>query len=343
MFSKESIQNKPKEVELLRREISINLQLSHELIAKMEEFHETEGSLYLVFELLEGTPIISSRTPTLKTVDEVREVIGNLLKALLHLEKKKIVHRDLKPYNILYQKNQKNSNDKTLKLIDFGLATSHSAPRVLYRQCGTPGFIAPEVFKTSRTNFHSILNSKLDVFSVGIIFHYLTFAIYPFGEDDSDVIFERNKKGDFQICGMDEHVLESEDLYGYKLMTLMLARDPEERPSMEEALQHPFFSRKKDKSDIFSGRTTKPLTATIKSSRFGSKGKMDSKPVNKTNNGLMDKIFRSSKQNEDEFGMEEVGEDESEFDVGGMDEGKMMAIRNFGIRAMMPKNKFKEF
>ena len=55
----------------------------------------------------------------------------------------KIIHRDLKLKNILYQ--AKKSKVK-FKLCDFGTAeykeNVDSSPK-----CGTPGYIAPEIFK----------------------------------------------------------------------------------------------------------------------------------------------------------------------------------------------------
>lgn len=323
MFSKEPIENKPKEVQLLRNEIMTNNRLSHPLIAEMYEFHETEGSIYLIFEHLKGTPIISSRTPTLKTSSQVKETILCLLTSLSYLEEKGIVHRDLKPYNILYEEDQHQSTkNPTLKLIDFGLAERHYNSHTLYRQCGTPGFIAPEVFNTPREHFSNILNSKIDIFSVGVIFHYLTFAVYPFGEDESDVIFDRNKKGLFKISDIGEHVLDLEDKLGYKLMTMMLECNPEKRPTVGEALKHPYFLKSKISNY---GGTTKILESYI-SAKAGK--------ANRTG-GFMNKVFDSKN-------IEEGGDDESEFDLSKIDEGRLRAIRNFGMRSMMPKNKFKE-
>lgn len=322
MFSKEPIENKPKEVQLLRNEITTNNRMSHPLVAKMYEFHETDGSLYLIFEHLKGTPIISSRTPTLTTCSQVKDRIFCLLTSLSYLEEKGIVHRDLKPYNILYEEDQHgNAKNPTLKLIDFGLAERHRNKHTLYRQCGTPGFIAPEVFNTPREHFSDILNSKIDVFSVGVIFHYLTFAIYPFGEDESDVIFERNKKGLFKISDIWEHKLDSEDKLGYQLMSMMLDSNPERRPTVAEALKHPYFLKSKISNY---GGTTKLLESYV-SAKGGKIARGE---------GFMNKVFSSV----------DIGEvdDESEFDLHKIDEGKLKAIRNFGMRSMMPKNKFKE-
>lgn len=48
-----------------------------------------------------------------------------------------IVHRDIKPENLLL------ADDFTIKLADFGLACVVRGP--LFRICGTPNYIAPEM------------------------------------------------------------------------------------------------------------------------------------------------------------------------------------------------------
>lgn len=57
--------------------------------------------------------------------------------ALHFIHSKNIVHRDIKPENILLNTNL------TAKLTDFGLACVVMGP--LYRVCGTPTYVAPEV------------------------------------------------------------------------------------------------------------------------------------------------------------------------------------------------------
>ena len=54
-----------------------------------------------------------------------------------YLHKNGIMHRDIKLENIMQD------SKGTLKLIDFGLAT-YDDQRLT--KCGTPGYIAPEVF-----------------------------------------------------------------------------------------------------------------------------------------------------------------------------------------------------
>ena len=60
-----------------------------------------------------------------------------------HFHKTGVVHRDMKPANILVD-----SNTKTLKIIDFGLAKSEkSAPQEEGLIIGSPIYISPEIFK----------------------------------------------------------------------------------------------------------------------------------------------------------------------------------------------------
>ena len=52
------------------------------------------------------------------------------------------MHRDLKPENLLL-KTKKNDHD--IVVADFGLATVTTLKDILFKRCGTPGFVAPEV------------------------------------------------------------------------------------------------------------------------------------------------------------------------------------------------------
>jgi len=55
-------------------------------------------------------------------------------------------------------------------LVDFGLADMIDAEDYIYRRCGTPGFVAPEVITSQKGELY---NDKVDIFSAGIIFYTL--------------------------------------------------------------------------------------------------------------------------------------------------------------------------
>ena len=59
----------------------------------------------------------------------------------------KIVHRDLKPANLLLQVKPASAEEvPQLVLSDFGLSTSFKSTKVIKLLCGTPHYLAPEVW-----------------------------------------------------------------------------------------------------------------------------------------------------------------------------------------------------
>ena len=61
-------------------------------------------------------------------------------------------------------------------LADFGLATFLDTENILFKRCGTPGFVAPEIltYKEGETFY----DAKCDIFSAGIIYYLLLVSVY---------------------------------------------------------------------------------------------------------------------------------------------------------------------
>jgi len=152
-------------------EIDIMRALDHENVIKLYEVHETEKSIYLVLELIQGKSLqdVLKRSTFKEEYNEVKIVnmIRSILDALAYLASKGIMHRDLKPDNILIDK------DGKVKIADFGLATFIDVPEYIFKKCGTPGYIAPEVFKYDQKNAATNYDHQCDVFSAGCILFYM--------------------------------------------------------------------------------------------------------------------------------------------------------------------------
>ena len=91
----------------------------------------------------------------------------NILLGLFHCHKIGIMHRDLKPENLILR------NKKVLwdvKLIDFGLGSFIDVDEYLFKRCGTPGFVAPEIINLEGDEKY---DEKCDIFSAGVIFYIL--------------------------------------------------------------------------------------------------------------------------------------------------------------------------
>ncbi len=107
----------------------------------------------------------------------------NLLTAVHHMHSLNIIHRDLKPDNILLR----NSNSITELLIaDFGLATVLDFHSQMFKRCGTPGYVAPEILAYKDGN--TFYNTKCDIFSLGVIFFVLLTGKKLFNADDQKQI-----------------------------------------------------------------------------------------------------------------------------------------------------------
>lgn len=98
---------------------------------------------------------------------QIKTVLQSILRGVSHLSANRIIHRDLKPENIMFR--QEGSSE--VALCDFGLATYADEGKYLFVRCGTPGFVAPEIINIKDMSTKSQPIS--DVFSVGVILHYL--------------------------------------------------------------------------------------------------------------------------------------------------------------------------
>jgi serine/threonine protein kinase len=77
------------------------------------------------------------------TEEQVKSIISQLLLSADLFARQGIVHRDLKLSNILVE--QPDSETIDVRVADFGFAIMDKDTRK-GEVCGTPGFIAPEVF-----------------------------------------------------------------------------------------------------------------------------------------------------------------------------------------------------
>jgi serine/threonine protein kinase len=279
-FSKEYLLSQSKGKESLINEIEIMQAVKNPYIMNLEELHESKNSIYLVLELLEGGELfnhISSKN-NIGLVD-VHRVMRCLLEALAYLADRKIMHRDLKPENMILKDKGKLENC-TLKLVDFGLATVCDIPEYLFKRCGTPGYVAPEIINApSNENIH--YTPKCDVFSAGIIFYILLTGKSPFDGKSFQEILNQNKacKIDFKNPKLHKfpHVVS--------LLQKMLDVNPATRYSAKDALNHEFFKSFdcKESSEELDDEAT--LSNNLK--EFNMKHKLNLKNVKNDNNSFV--------------------------------------------------------
>src|SRR5438132_6550000 len=109
------------------------------------------------------------------------EVIEQVARALAAAEACGVVHRDIKPSNIMLESDP--SGAPIVKVIDYGVAkvlapeAERGAEQTQTGFIGTPAFASPEQFAQST---ETQLDTRSDIYSLGVTFWYLLSARVPF-------------------------------------------------------------------------------------------------------------------------------------------------------------------
>ena len=113
----------------MQNEIEIMKDLAHTNVVRYYETHETEDSVYIIMEYIEGESIVTidpeGNSETKYAPDEILLIMKKLFEILLYFDSKKLIHRDIKPDNIMikFAKGARDVQQATIKVIDFGLST----------------------------------------------------------------------------------------------------------------------------------------------------------------------------------------------------------------------------
>ena len=186
----------------------------------------------LIMELLSGGELfdsLSNQKDYHFTERRAAEIVKCILSALYYVHTKSIVHRDLKLENIMWSDK---SDNRTLKLIDFGLSLKFRGG-VMHERLGTPYYIAPEVLKGSYT-------ISCDIWSVGVIAYMLLSGRPPFDGDTDEDIFKAVAKG--KVC-FPKDAFRGVSTCAQHFIRHLLEKDVGRRVTAEDALQHKWILR----------------------------------------------------------------------------------------------------
>ncbi|KAL4479213.1 hypothetical protein ABPG72_011425 [Tetrahymena utriculariae] len=167
--------------------------------------------------------------------DLVKRILKEIISAVDYLHSEGICHRDLKPDNILI------SNDlQNIKIIDFEISKRFKYFRQnktgvlkvceMWTRTGTLDFQSPEMFESAG------YTEAVDIWAIGVIAYYLLTGRLPFDQEyiSDKIEFIRNAQYN------QDYIKDLDDI-SKDFIRRMLRKDPAERLTASEALQHPWF------------------------------------------------------------------------------------------------------
>ncbi|CAD6341111.1 unnamed protein product [Miscanthus lutarioriparius] len=227
----------PDDVRGVKLEIEVMARLAgHPNVVDLKAVYEDRDSVHLVMELCAGGELFHRLEERgCFSEHEAAVLFRYLMEVVAHCHSKGIVHRDLKPENILLVSKSPSS---PIKLADFGLATYIQPGRRLSGMVGSPFYIAPEVLSGG-------YNEAADVWSAGVILYILLSGIPPFWGKTKSKIFECIRSMELRFPSDPwDRVSDS----AKELVTGMLRRDPRQRLTAKQVLEHPWMQEHADQS-----------------------------------------------------------------------------------------------
>ncbi|KAK1612496.1 hypothetical protein QYE76_036169 [Lolium multiflorum] len=246
------------------REVKLLRLLCHPNVVKIKHImlppsRREFKDIYIVFELMESDLHHVIKVNDDLTAEHYQYFLYQLLRALKYIHAGNVFHRDLKPKNILV------NSDCKLKICDFGLARVYfnDVPYTIWTDyVATRRYRAPELCGS----FFSKYTPAIDIWSIGCIFaellsgqplfpgknvvHQLDMITDILGTPSLETISRiRNEKARRYLSYMRKkhpvpltQKFPSADPLAVCLLERLLAFDPKDRPTAEEALADPYFA-----------------------------------------------------------------------------------------------------
>nr|XP_038039167.1 serine/threonine-protein kinase PLK3 isoform X1 [Anas platyrhynchos] len=215
---------KPHQREKITNEIELHRDLHHKHIVKFSHHFEDAESIYIFLEHCSRKSLAhiwKARHTLLEP--EVRYYLKQIISGLKYLHLKGILHRDLKLGNFFINENME------LKVGDFGLAACQDASDQKKKTiCGTPNYLAPEVLLRQGHGPES------DVWSLGCVMYTLLCGNPPFETSDLKETYRCIKQVEYTLPAF-------LSLPAKHLIAGILRRNPQDRLTLEEILDHEFF------------------------------------------------------------------------------------------------------
>ncbi len=164
----------------LTQEARAAARLQHPNIVAVHEVNEHGRVPYIAMDYIEGQSLRELSGPKPLPVADIVDICIQITRGLTEAHEKGITHRDLKPGNLMID------STGVVKILDFGLAVlsdleatddpdaTRTSNPLANRIAGTIAYMAPEQLLGQE------INSRVDIFALGVIIHELITGEHPF-------------------------------------------------------------------------------------------------------------------------------------------------------------------
>ncbi|HEY5602239.1 MAG TPA: serine/threonine-protein kinase, partial [Gammaproteobacteria bacterium] len=177
--------------EMIKRftqELRYSRKITHENVIRIYDLVSHKNTYAISMEYFSSHPLADEiRNGKKLSIQRGLKLLDEICDGMSAAEQVNVVHRDLKPSNILI-------NDHDLvKIVDFGLAAAASCLDSRLTKTGillgTPTYMAPEQIKGNN------IDSKTDIYSLGIIMYEMFTGIAPYKGDGSLAVMYQHVEG----------------------------------------------------------------------------------------------------------------------------------------------------
>ncbi|XP_037551198.1 serine/threonine-protein kinase PAK 6 [Nematolebias whitei] len=212
--------------ELLFNEVVIMRDYQHKNVVEMFKSALVEEELWVIMEYLQGGALTNIVSETRLSEEQIATVCEAVLQALAYLHSQGVIHRDIKSDSILL------TLDGRVKLSDFGFCAQISKDIPKRKSLvGTPYWMAPEVISKSP------YGTEVDVWSMGIMVVEMVDGEPPYFSETPVAAMKRLRD---ELAPTVRNVSQISPVLK-DFLDRMLTRDPLERASATDLLEHPFL------------------------------------------------------------------------------------------------------
>jgi len=172
----------------------------------------------LLFDYEPGNLLQMLRPQRLLNRTDLKRILAHISAALAHVHAMGYIHCDVKPSNILV------TTQNAFVLADFGLSVDSASSE---HSCGTPGYIAPEIFNGTCTQ-------AADIYSLGAVFYLCCCGLPLFKGSTIREVLRANKRGTVDISRTRGYIRA----LGEDLLTSLLQEDRHKRPEASDVADH---------------------------------------------------------------------------------------------------------